>query len=313
MLRLGLHMSLKDFLTRVLGIRRGNMSASAEADASPSAAAATEVTAQFIDITPGQELLRKARDMEASLKRRYELESAQQKQRAALETQMLAKYRDLVDKFLEIAERKVCVTDDYGDENWDALPAEVHQCLAKIAKLDKTVNISELDPKSMSAKKISADGERLLFPYASPSTRHLAAVLDSKFRVHHEERKRSRLVSQNLRPLAGVEFETSLSALLKGHGFDVLGTAATGDQGADLVAKKDGKKIAIQAKGYSGTVGNAAVQEVVGALRFYNADEGWVVTNSTFTTAARTLARANNVRLIDGNELEDIANGRKSF
>ena len=33
---------------------------------------------------------------------------------------LLAKHRGLTDKFLEIAERKVGVVDDYG-ENWDAL------------------------------------------------------------------------------------------------------------------------------------------------------------------------------------------------
>jgi restriction system protein len=49
------------------------------------------------------------------------------------------------------------------------------------------------------------------------------------------------------------------------------------------------------------------VQEIVGALRFYNADEGWVVTNSIFTPSARSLARANNIRLIDGHDLKDFA------
>jgi hypothetical protein len=42
----------------------------------------------------------------------------------------------LVDKFFEIAERKVSVLDDYGDENWDALPAEVETLLLKTAKAD---------------------------------------------------------------------------------------------------------------------------------------------------------------------------------
>ena len=44
------------------------------------------------------------------------------------------KHRDLVDKFLEIAERRVCIVDEYGDENWDVLPEEIYRCLAKVAK-----------------------------------------------------------------------------------------------------------------------------------------------------------------------------------
>jgi hypothetical protein len=31
----------------------------------------------------------------------------------------------LIDQFLQIAERKVVVLDEYGDENWGALDAEI--------------------------------------------------------------------------------------------------------------------------------------------------------------------------------------------
>jgi HJR/Mrr/RecB family endonuclease len=82
-----------------------------------------------------------------------------------------------------------------------------------------------------------------------------------------------------------------------------LGTPATGDQGADLIAKNNRRTIVIQAKGHAAPVGNSAVQEAVAAISVYNADEGWVVTNSTFTRSARALAHANSIRLIDGNVL----------
>lgn len=42
--------------------------------------------------------------------------------------------KDLIRKFLEIAERKVGVIDEYGDENWEILPDEINTCLGKIAK-----------------------------------------------------------------------------------------------------------------------------------------------------------------------------------
>jgi restriction system protein len=79
---------------------------------------------------------------------------------------------------------------------------------------------------------------------------------------------------------------------LQQEGFeDVCRTPKTGDQGADLLVKKDGRKIAIQAKRYTGSVGNEAVQEIVGALEFYGADEGWVITSGTFSPSARALAQ----------------------
>ncbi len=47
-----------------------------------------------------------------------------------------AEHSALVDKFLEITERKISLLDDYGDENWDALPKEIEILLLKVAKAD---------------------------------------------------------------------------------------------------------------------------------------------------------------------------------
>lgn len=79
----------------------------------------------------------------------------------------------------------------------------------------------------------------------------------------------------------------------------------TGDQGADLIIQKDGQMIVVQAKRYSGPVGNKAVQEVIGAVTYYRASEGWVITNSTFTPQAKALAQKSNVRLFDGFDLKN--------
>jgi hypothetical protein len=49
---------------------------------------------------------------------------------------LISKHRGLIDKFLTIAERKVSVLDDYGDENWDALDEEIKRCALKIAKIE---------------------------------------------------------------------------------------------------------------------------------------------------------------------------------
>jgi HJR/Mrr/RecB family endonuclease len=67
----------------------------------------------------------------------------------------------------------------------------------------------------------------------------------------------------------------------------------------DLIAKRDGTVVAIQAKCYSGIVGNHAIMDAVAGARFYNANQCMVITNSTFTKIAIELARANNVILWD--------------
>jgi vacuolar-type H+-ATPase subunit E/Vma4 len=223
----------------------------------------------------------------------------EERKRAGLPTLkvFLTKHRDLVDKFLDIAERKVSVLDDYGDENWNVLPEEIHKCLTKIAAREKWIDISKASPSSPLKKALGG--------YMTPTARSLASSLDSEFRIYHEARKRLPNSAQDFRTLRNIEFEIYVRRKLEAAGYTVVGTRVTGDQGADFIAKRNGRTIAIQAKGYTGTVGNSAVQEIVGALRLYNADEGWVVTNSAFSRSARELAHANKIRLIDGNDLMD--------
>ena len=134
----------------------------------------------------------------------------------------------------------------------------------------------------------------------------LRSKLESEFRIFHERRKQAGSGNPDFKNLSGVDFEVYLAKVLKENGFeDVCGTSATRDQGADLIAKKGNKKIVIQAKCWQAPVGNAAVQEIIGAVGFYHADEGWVITNSTFTPDAKTLAQKNNVKLIDGHALRN--------
>ena len=105
--------------------------------------------------------------------------------------------------------------------------------------------------------------------------------------------------------MTGYDFEKFLAEIFQTAGYDVEGTKLSGDQGADLFVSRFGKKIVIQAKNYSGSVGNAAVQEAISAKRFYACDEAMVVTNSYFTKSALDLASAASVRLVGRRELQD--------
>lgn len=110
--------------------------------------------------------------------------------------------------------------------------------------------------------------------------------------------------------LNGHEFERFLAPLFERQGYHATVTRGSGDFGADLVLKKDGITTIIQAKRYGENkkVGVKAVQEVVGALAFYNATEAVVVTNRYFTRQAENLAKANNVKLIDRDKLNSLIN-----
>jgi hypothetical protein len=253
-----------------------------------------------------ERLNRRAREEEEQLNRQRELREYQE---------WRLQHGTLVDKFLEITERKVSLLDDYGDENWDALPRELENLFLKIAKADNDDITLIKVPLFKGLQRDAATGW-LLAHFRPPHDvttyalllgkyLHLRRHLESEFRSYHESRKQQTTASE-FKDLSGVEFEAYLAKVLKEQGFeDIRGTATTGDQGADLIAKRGGQTIVIQAKRYRGSVGNRAVQEVVGAINFYGADEGWVITSGTFTTSAKALAQKNNVKLIDGHALRN--------
>lgn len=131
-------------------------------------------------------------------------------------------------------------------------------------------------------------------------------VLAIAWKIWRKRLKTARLRKSGIKEvdkMSGEDFERFLGELFKRRGFKVSYTATSGDYGADLVLKDGGDIIVVQAKRYSNTVGVKAVQEVVSAVRMYNATEAWVVTNNYFTRQAEKLADINDVYLIDRDEL----------
>ena len=98
----------------------------------------------------------------------------------------------------------------------------------------------------------------------------------------------------------GFEFEKRCAAFLKTKGYHkITVTPPSGDQGIDIIAYKSGLKYGIQCKYYSAPVGNKAVQEAYSGARFYDCNRAAVMTNHTFTKAARELADKLEVELWD--------------
>jgi len=103
--------------------------------------------------------------------------------------------------------------------------------------------------------------------------------------------------------MTGRQFEEYVGTLFASQGYNLKYTPTTGDYGADLILKKGQETIVVQAKRYKQTVGVKAVQEVIPAIKMYNATAAWVVTNSTYTKQSLMLAKRNDVRMIDRDEL----------
>lgn len=104
------------------------------------------------------------------------------------------------------------------------------------------------------------------------------------------------------------KFEYLFSQHLNKLGWEANTTKASGDQGADVVAEKNGLRLVAQCKLYSSPVGNSAVQEVFSAKEFYKADIAVVVTNNNFTKSAKQLAESTGVFLIHYTQTEDFDN-----
>ena len=103
--------------------------------------------------------------------------------------------------------------------------------------------------------------------------------------------------------MSGEQFEEYLKYNFEQFGYKVSLTPKTGDYGADLICKKNGQILIIQAKRYKDKVRNSAIQEIVAAKAYYKADKCMVVTNSYFSEPAKELAKANDVELWDRDSL----------
>lgn len=122
--------------------------------------------------------------------------------------------------------------------------------------------------------------------------------------VLEEKLKRSGI--HDIDKMDGRQFERYLGHLFKSQGYSVQLTRLSGDFGADLVLQKDGRRIVVQAKRHSKNVGIKAVQEAQASIAYYKAHEAWVMSNRDYTEEAKTLAKANGVRLINRSELVDM-------
>lgn len=104
----------------------------------------------------------------------------------------------------------------------------------------------------------------------------------------------------------GFVFEEYCDAVFWKLGYKVKITPQSGDHGADLVLWKDGVRSVVQCKRWNYYVRETAVLEVLNSKGYYQAENAIVITNSTFTKAARELADVNDVKLIDRKWLSDF-------
>jgi restriction system protein len=101
-------------------------------------------------------------------------------------------------------------------------------------------------------------------------------------------------------------FEAHCAERLRNNGWKAQPTKKSGDQGADVIAVKNGISVAIQCKLYSKPVGNKAVQEVISGKLYNSTDFAVVVASKGYTRSAKKLAQKTGVLLLSPNDLEKL-------
>ncbi|WP_319434058.1 restriction endonuclease [Mycobacterium sp. RTGN5] len=107
--------------------------------------------------------------------------------------------------------------------------------------------------------------------------------------------------------MTGVEFERYVAAVLRGLGYAVELTRATGDFGVDLIVTRDGIRTAVQCKRQSRVVNGAAVQQVVAGAAVHDCSATMVVSNHRYTRAAEQLAEVHGCTLVDRTRLARLS------
>ncbi len=105
----------------------------------------------------------------------------------------------------------------------------------------------------------------------------------------------------NMSPL---DYERMCADILTADGWHARITKASGDQGVDVVADRNGVRIVLQCKLYSSPVGNSAVQEVFAGKVHEEAQYAAVVTNAGYTVGARQIANKTQVALLHHDDLK---------
>jgi HJR/Mrr/RecB family endonuclease len=107
--------------------------------------------------------------------------------------------------------------------------------------------------------------------------------------------------------LKGVEFERELSRLYTDMGYSVRLTKGSGDEGIDLILRKDNKEIIVQCKGHEKPIGVQAIRDLYGVMMHKGAECAVLACPVGFTDGVKTFAYGKPIKLLTAKELVEMA------
>jgi restriction system protein len=109
--------------------------------------------------------------------------------------------------------------------------------------------------------------------------------------------------TEDINKLNPLEFEIFVKELYKKLGYNSWITQRTHDHGADVIAEKNSKRIAIQVKYSKKNINGYGIYQTERGKHNYKADKGICVTNSRFTNQAKLDALRYDIQLMDTDEI----------
>ena len=120
------------------------------------------------------------------------------------------------------------------------------------------------------------------------------------------ERARQRELQSYWLSLRGVKFERELANLYKRQGYHIESTPTSGDQGIDLILKKDDKTTIVQCKGHRNPIGPAIARELFGSMTAFGADDAILACTGGFTRGVYDFVRGKPITLVSAKELAEM-------
>jgi Restriction endonuclease/FHA domain len=107
--------------------------------------------------------------------------------------------------------------------------------------------------------------------------------------------------------MPGHRFEHEIGYLMEEFGYKVLVTPGSGDHGVDVIAEKNGRRVAVQVKLHTtGSCGNNEVLKLLGGMQVHKAEEGLFITTSKLTKKAKEACTSTGLVYYDHDRLLDF-------
>lgn len=180
------------------------------------------------------------------------------------------------------AYRNLVTEDAFGEKNYAKFKSELTKFIYKKSSINK-----ELEEMG------------LIYEFSENQFNSLIEQIETFLKQEAEEME----YDPDMSPY---EYEDFCANEFNKNGWSARSTKNSSDQGIDVIAKRKNKTLVAQCKKYSKPVGNKAVQEVVAGISFYKADVGIVIATNGYTKSAKSLASANNIKLIHHSEIKAL-------